>query len=167
LITQKELESCASGSRNSARIVGGRLVAGTKSGKVVGWQLQPTAYEEADPTAAPEELPEQSPAPPSAPPPKTDPPPPHGTSHGENNGFTKKSEFAAAAAKAAQERGGGRDTNPLDHGGRQNSRGRGLPPVNLVRHLETMFSSWLVAPSSILARNLMFIIAHYFIPLYS
>lgn len=121
-------------------------MAGTKAGKVVGWQLQPAAYEETVPTPVPSPVPaaEEAVEPattatPDAPPPKPEGSPPHVSGHKGPNSFSKRCDGAGAAATrgvgAPPEKGGSGGSNTLEQGGRQNRRGRVLPPVNLVSDL--------------------------------
>lgn len=118
-------------------------MAGTKSGKVVGWQLQPTAFEEVTPASIPTPVPAAEEAveqdiyaPSDATPPKAELPLSSPSGHKGPNGFSKsRSEFAAAAAKGLPpDRAGSSGANGIEQAGRQNSRGQGPPPINVVSH---------------------------------
>ena len=125
---------------NSYSHAGGRLVAATKTGKVVGWKLQPTAFEEAriaavptanpSPAPAAEEAVEEATSTPEAPPPTPEVPAP--VAPPRQGSTSGRPEHSARGGGASLERGGLPGPVSLEHGGRQNSRSGRLPPINLV-----------------------------------
>ena len=125
---------------NSYSHAGGRLVAATKTGKVVGWKLQPTAFEEAriaavptptpSPAPAAEEVVDEATSTPEAPPPKPEVTTPAASNH--QGSTSRRPEPSHKGGGALLERGGLPGPVSLEHGERQNSRSGRLPPSNLV-----------------------------------